>query len=126
MIKPMKTCGNPECGVEYNNYKSSKSKHCCDECRWRAGYLIREERNKERNTHFKAVEKSEEIIDFLVKNGGSEFDKSTLKQVGFDFGLMYGKKLLDKDTVKFRLGKYEIRQVREKPNHYSFTKSKTT
>lgn len=105
--KPTKECLNPECGKEFDDYKSAKKEYCSTECKNRANYLKSLTENKHRINHSRDIKKNEKILDRLVHDGLSVVKSEVLEAMNFNFNLMYNKNE-EEDQVSFELGKYSI------------------
>lgn len=84
MKRPIKKCKNPECEQEFDSYKSLKRKHCSEQCRQRANYLIRNERNKGLKEIEKQYKEQYELITLLSKHAKRPISLSLLDQLEFD------------------------------------------
>jgi hypothetical protein len=83
MNRPMKTCKNPECQKEFDDYISAKKKHCCDKCRARANYLKKEDDRDHLKQQKDEFEQQYQLVLCLKEHGVKPLPYLLLKQFEF-------------------------------------------
>lgn len=84
-MKLEKKCKNPECNMEFKNYKSSKRLYCDDTCKNRSAYLKRTLEDALLLEMDKHIRKNYKILKNLQGLNLGPITNQTLKSHGFNF-----------------------------------------
>jgi len=109
MKKPIKTCKNPECQDDIENYKSAKRSYCNDSCRNRAGYLKRLVEDKEFELEKSKAKFNYKALKHCIEKRHYEIDFSTLELLNFDSNYLKPYKILTFENKRFNA--YTIKDI---------------
>lgn len=84
-MKLEKKCKNPECNMEFKNYKSSKRLYCDDTCKNRSAYLKKIVEQGDLIEMDKSMRKNYKILKTLSNLELGPISMQTLKSHGFNF-----------------------------------------
>ena len=99
MIKPMKTCKNPECKEEFNDYKSAKREYCCTTCTQRAGFLKRKAASKDILALQREYKKQYELLSFISEYAKNPIRADLLDQFKINYNLYKKTKSENKSPI---------------------------
>lgn len=109
MKKPIKTCKNPECQDDIEDYKSAKRDYCNDSCRNRAGYLKRLEENKEFEMEKIKAKLNYKALRQCIEKEFFEIDLEVLNLLNFDINYLKENKLVVCGQEQFKA--YKIKDI---------------
>lgn len=88
-MRLIKTCRNPECGIEILEYKSSKRLYCDARCKNRASYIKKTIEEGPLLEMDKAMRRNYKILKKLSALDLGGITHQTLKSHGFDFDAIH-------------------------------------
>jgi hypothetical protein len=116
-MKLIKTCKNPECGIEILEYKSSKRSYCDATCKNRASYIKKTVDEAHLLAMDKAMRNNYKVLKKLSALDLGGITHQTLKSHGFDFDAIHkAEPKLDDNGVLIQLNHiYDIYfEIKEK------------
>jgi hypothetical protein len=88
-MRIIKTCRNPECGIEILEYKSSKRLYCDARCKNRASYIKKTVDEGHLLEMDKAIRNNYKVLKKLSALNLGGITHQTLKSHGFDFDAIH-------------------------------------
>jgi hypothetical protein len=116
-MRLIKTCKNPECGIEILEYKSSKRSYCDAACKNRASYIKKTVDEAHLLAMDKAMRNNYKVLKKLSALDLGGITHQTLKSHGFDFDAIHkAEPKLDDNGVLIQLNHiYDIYfEIKEK------------
>ena len=116
-MRLIKTCNNPECGIEILEYKSSKRSYCDATCKNRASYIKKTVDEAHLLAMDKAMRNNYKVLKKLSALDLGGITHQTLKSHGFDFDAIHkAEPKLDDNGVLIQLNHiYDIYfEIKEK------------